>query len=249
MNILGIIPARYHSTRFPGKPLSLIGEKLMIERVYTQSIKSSLNDVIIATDDSRIYNQAKAFGWVMMTGDHHQSGTDRCQEVVEKLGDKFDYVINIQGDEPFIDPEQINSLVSHLNGKTEIATLIKKIEKPEHLFNPNVVKVVKGTANQALYFSRSPIPHVRGKSEQEWLDNQIFFKHIGLYAYRTDILKKITALKQSALEKTESLEQLRWLENGYAITTVETNLETFGIDSPEDLVKAEAHWDSLQKNS
>lgn len=249
MKILGIIPARYASTRFPGKPLTMIGEKIMIERVYTQCIKSSLSDVIIATDDSRIYDQAKAFGWAMMTGNHHQSGTDRCQEVVEKLGDKFDYVINIQGDEPFINPEQINLLIGLLDGKTEIATLIKKIENPEHLFNPNIVKVVKGVKNQALYFSRSPIPYVRGKNEQDWLTENTFYKHIGMYAYRTDILKEITDLKQTTLEKTESLEQLRWLEHGYSIKTAETHLETFGIDTPEDLAKAEEYLDSLQQNS
>jgi 3-deoxy-manno-octulosonate cytidylyltransferase (CMP-KDO synthetase) len=227
----------------------MIGEKIMIERVYTQCIKSKLDDVIVATDDSRIYNQVKAFGWAMMTGDHHQSGTDRCQEVVEKLGDKFDYIINIQGDEPFIDPEQINLLISLLDGQTEIATLIKKIESSEHLVNPNVVKVVRGVKNQALYFSRSPIPFVRGKSESEWLNEHTFYKHIGMYAYRTDILKKITDLKPSMLEKTESLEQLRWLENGFLIHTAETHLETFGIDTPEDLTKAEVYLNSLQKNS
>ncbi len=235
MRILGIIPARYASTRFPGKPLAMIGEKTMIERVYIQGLKSSLSDVIVATDDERIYSHVKPFGKVMMTRQHHQSGTDRCQEVVEKIKEKFDYIINIQGDEPFIDPEQINLLITLLNGQTEIATLIKKIENREHLFNPNVVKVVKGTSNQALYFSRSPIPNVRGKSEEEWLQNHTFFKHIGLYAYRTDILQKISSLKQTILEKTESLEQLRWLENGYTILTAETQLETFGIDAPEDL--------------
>jgi 3-deoxy-manno-octulosonate cytidylyltransferase (CMP-KDO synthetase) len=245
MTTLGIIPARYSSTRFPGKPLTMIGEKIMIERVYTQCIKSKLNDVLVATDDSRIYNQVKPFGWAMMTGDHHQSGTDRCQEVVEKIGEKFDYVINIQGDEPFIDPEQINLLIDHLDGKTEIVTLVKKIEDKAHLFNPNVVKVVRGVNKQALYFSRSPIPHVRGKAEQEWLDNQDFFKHIGMYAYRTDVLQKITALKQTPLEKTESLEQLRWLENGFTVHTVETHLETFGIDIPEDVHKAEAWLKTL----
>jgi 3-deoxy-manno-octulosonate cytidylyltransferase (CMP-KDO synthetase) len=189
----------------------------------------------VATDDERIYTHVKSFGKVMMTGPHHQTGTDRCQEVVEKTNEKFDYVINIQGDEPFIDPEQINLLTTLLIGQTEIATLIKKIETRELLFNPNVVKVVKGVSNQALYFSRSPVPNVRGKPEEEWLQHQTFFKHIGMYAYRTDVLQKITSLKQTPLEKTESLEQLRWLENGYTILTAETQLETFGIDAPEDL--------------
>ena len=209
----------------------------MIERVYSQCIKSSLTEVIVATDDERIFEHVTSFGRVMMTGDHHQSGTDRCQEVVEKMTEPFDYIINIQGDEPFIDPKQINLLSSLLDGQTEIATLIKKIENPEHLFNPNVVKVVKGIFNQALYFSRSPIPNVRGKHETEWIAHQTFYKHIGMYGYRTDTLKKITALNQSPLEKSESLEQLRWLENGFSILTGETDLETFGIDTPEDLKK------------
>jgi 3-deoxy-manno-octulosonate cytidylyltransferase (CMP-KDO synthetase) len=246
MKILGIIPARYASTRFPGKPLAMIGDKSMIERVYIQCIKSNLTDVFVATDDERIYKHVKTFGKVKMTGDHHQSGTDRCQEVVEKMGDSFDYVINIQGDEPFINPEQINLLASLLDGKTEIATLVKKIERPEQLFNPNVVKAVRGVHHQALYFSRSPVPYVRGKREQEWLNNHTFFKHIGMYAYRTDILKKITDLKPTTLEKTESLEQLRWLESGFSILTAETHLETFGIDSPEDLKQAEIYWKTLQ---
>ena len=241
MKVIGIIPARYASTRFPGKPLALIAGKSMIERVYIQCIKSSLSDVVVATDDDRIYNHVKDFGRVMMTASHHQSGTDRCHEVVEKTSfkEKFDYVINIQGDEPFIDPQQIDLLASLLDGKTEIATLIKKIEDKEQLFNANVVKVVKGVNNQALYFSRAAIPHVRGKDEQEWPTHHTFYKHIGMYAYRTDILKKIASLKQTTLEKTESLEQLRWLENGYTILTAETNLETLGIDTAEDLAKAE----------
>ena len=238
MKILGIIPARYASTRFPGKPLALLGGKTMIERVYIQCIKSSLTDIIVATDDERIYKHVKSFGQAMMTNPNHQSGTDRCHEVVEKLNEPFDYVINVQGDEPFIDPEQINLLSSLLDGQTEIATLIKKIDNPDNLFNPNVVKVVKGALNQAMYFSRSPIPHVRGKNEQDWPMHHTFYKHIGMYAYRTDVLKKISSLKQTILEKTESLEQLRWLENGYAILTAETQLETFGIDSPEDLENA-----------
>jgi len=239
MKTIGIIPARYASTRFPGKPLAMLGGKTMIERVYTQCIKSSLTEVIVATDDERIYRHVKSFGPAMMTGTHHQSGTDRCQEVIEKLSEKFDYVINIQGDEPFIDPEQINLLTSFLDGETQIATLIKKIESAEHLLNPNIVKVVRGTFNQALYFSRSPIPYVRGKNEQDWLAHHTFYKHIGMYAYRTDVLQKLSTLKQTILEKTESLEQLRWLENGYSILTAETQRETIGVDTPEDLAIAE----------
>ena len=226
--------------------MARIGDKTMIERVYIQCIKSNLEDVMVATDDERIYKHVRTFGKVMMTADHHQSGTDRCQEVIEKHKETFDFVINIQGDEPFIDPEQINLLTQSLIPETGIATLIKKIDHAEHLFNPNVVKVVKSSDNHALYFSRSPIPHVRGMNHEEWLSNHTFFKHIGLYAYRTDVLQKITALKQSLLEKTESLEQLRWLENGYSILTVETQRETFGIDSPEDLKQAELYWETLQ---
>ena len=248
MKILGIIPARYGSTRFPGKPLAMISGKSMIERVYIQCIKSSLTDVIVATDDERIYEHVKAIAQVMMTGLHHQSGTDRCHEVVQKLNEPFDYVINIQGDEPFIDPQQINLLASVLDGQIEIATLIKRIEAPEQLFNPNIVKVVRDVANQALYFSRSPIPHVRGKNEKDWLSQHNFYKHIGLYAYRTDVLRKIAALKPTSLEKTESLEQLRWLENGYSILTVETQMETLGIDSREDREKAEQYFQSSKRN-
>jgi 3-deoxy-manno-octulosonate cytidylyltransferase (CMP-KDO synthetase) len=241
MKVLGIIPARYASTRFPGKPLVEIGGKTMINRVYTQCIKSDLSDVVVATDDSRIFHHVKSFGKVVMTSEQHPSGTDRCNEVAGKLTEKFDYIVNIQGDEPFIDPKQINLLISLLDGQTQIATLIKKIESMEQLFNPNVVKGVKGTKGEALYFSRSPIPHVRGKEEKDWLAHQTFYKHIGMYAYRADVLPKIAALQQGVLEKAESLEQLRWLENGYSIQTAETNQETFGIDVPDDLKKAEEY--------
>jgi 3-deoxy-manno-octulosonate cytidylyltransferase (CMP-KDO synthetase) len=245
MKVLGIIPARYASTRFPGKPLVEIGGKTMISRVYTQCIKSDLSEVVVATDDSRIFHHVKTFGKVVMTGEHHPSGTDRCNEVAEKLTEKFDYIVNIQGDEPFIDPKQINLLISLLNGHTQIATLIKKIESAEHLFNPNVVKAVKGASGEALYFSRSPIPHVRGKEDKDWLNHQTYYKHIGMYGYRADVLPKIAALKQGILEKAESLEQLRWLENGYSIQTAETNQETFGIDAPDDLKKAEEYLKTL----
>ena len=241
MKILGIIPARYASTRFPGKPMAMIGDKTMIERVYIQCIKSNLTEIIVATDDERIYKHVRTFGKVIMTADHHPSGTDRCQEVIEKVRDEFDFVINIQGDEPFIDPEQINLLANSVTAETQIATLIKKIDNVEHLFSSSIVKVVKGVNNQALYFSRSPIPHLRGKQENEWLNHETFFKHIGMYAYRADVLKKINGLNQTLLEKAESLEQLRWLENGLKIQTIETTIETIGVDSPEDLSKAEQY--------
>ena len=240
MKILGVIPARYASTRFPGKPLADIAGKSMIERVYRQVMKSTLlSRVLVATDHPAIFNHVKNFGGkVFMTSESHPSGTDRCYETLSSQEEKFDYVINIQGDEPFIAPEQIDLLSQLLDGKTELATLIKKIEREEELFNPNVVKVVKDDFNEAIYFSRSPIPHVRNMPQQEWLAHHSFFKHIGMYAYRHDILAKITKLEISSLEKTESLEQLRWIENGYSIKVAETTQETMGIDTPEDLERA-----------
>lgn len=240
MMILGIIPARYASTRFPAKPLIDIAGKSMIQRVYEQVKKSSLiSDVVIATDHSEIFNHAKKIGaHVCMTREDHASGTDRCYEALLLQQQKFDYVINIQGDEPFIMPEQIDLLAKKLDGVTEIATLIKKIENEEHLFNPNIVKVVTSTNQDGLYFSRSPIPHIRNTSEKDWLNKHTFYKHIGMYAYRTDILEQLTKLPVSPLEKAESLEQLRWLDNGFKIKTAETITETIGIDTPEDLQKA-----------
>ncbi len=240
MKILGVIPARYASTRFPGKPLADIAGKSMIELVYRQVMKSTLlSRVLVATDHPAIFNHVKSFGGkVFMTSESHPSGTDRCYETLSNQEEKFDYVINIQGDEPFIAPEQIDLLADLLDGKTELATLIKKIEREEELFNPNVVKVVKDDFNEAIYFSRSPIPHVRNTPKGEWLTHHSFFKHIGMYAYRHDILAKITKLEISSLERTESLEQLRWIENGYSIKVAETNQETIGIDTPEDLERA-----------
>jgi 3-deoxy-manno-octulosonate cytidylyltransferase (CMP-KDO synthetase) len=212
----------------------------MIECVYRQVMKSTLlSRVIVATDHPAIFNHVKSFGGkVFMTSESHPSGTDRCFETLSNQEEKFDYVINIQGDEPFIAPEQIDLLAQLLDGKTELATLIKKIEREEELFNPNVVKVVKDDFDEAIYFSRSPIPHVRNTPQQEWLSHHSFFKHIGMYAYRHDILAKITKLEISSLERTESLEQLRWIENGYSIKVAETTQETMGIDTPEDLERA-----------
>ena len=173
-----------------------------------------------------------------MTSENHQSGTDRCYEALTQLNNSYDYVINIQGDEPFINPEQISTLASLLNGQTELATLMKKITDPAVLFNPNVVKVVVNQKGQGLYFSRSPIPHIRNTPEENWHEKHSFFKHIGIYAYRTDVLAQITRLQPASLEQAESLEQLRWLQNGYTIQLAETMLETLGIDTPEDLAKA-----------
>jgi 3-deoxy-manno-octulosonate cytidylyltransferase (CMP-KDO synthetase) len=239
--ILGVIPARYASTRFPAKPLIDIAGTSMIQRVYQQVKKSKrVTDVVVATDHPEILDHVKAFGGnVCMTREDHASGTDRCYEALTTQAQKFDYVINIQGDEPFIQPEQIDLLAELLlDGQTEIATLIKKIDNDEQLFNPNTVKVVISKNNQALYFSRSTIPHIRNISEKDWLTRHTFYKHIGMYAYRADILARLTQLPVSTLERAESLEQLRWLENGFTITVAETHIETFGIDTPEDLTKA-----------
>ncbi len=240
MRILGVIPARFASTRFPAKPLVDIAGQTMIERVYRQVKKSKfLSKVIVATDHSKIFDHVSAFGGeVCMTSESHASGTDRCFEVLTKEKDKFDYVINVQGDEPFIAPEQIDLLASLLDGKTELATLAKKIEEQEQLFSPNIVKIVIDKSGKALYFSRSPIPHIRNVAQDQWLSKHTFYKHIGMYAYRADILEKITKLSISTLEKAESLEQLRWLENGYSIHVLETKHETIGVDTPEDLEKA-----------
>ena len=235
--ILAIIPARYASTRFPAKPLADIGGKSMIQWVYTQASQSSkISKVVVATDDRRIFDHARLFGAnVCMTSADHVSGTDRCFEALTKQNEKFDYVINIQGDEPFISPRQIDLLAGLLDGKTQLATLAKKIEDEEGLNNPNVVKVVKNLDGEAMYFSRSVIPYLRNVDSKN-----TFFKHIGTYAYRCDVLEKITRLPQSSLEKAESLEQLRWLENGYRIKVAETDEETIGVDTPEDLEKAKA---------
>lgn len=243
MEILGIIPARYGSTRFPGKALVDIHGKSMIRRVVEQARQAtSLTDVVVATDDERIRDHVAAFGaTVVMTSPHHQSGTDRCQEVVAQLGGAYQYVVNIQGDEPFIQPEQIDRLTAVLDGTTELATLIKRISDPAVLLNPNSPKVVisaggvAGSAAEALYFSRQPIPYQRDRPQAEWLQHHTYFKHIGLYAYRTDVLAQITQLPPSSLERAEALEQLRWLETGFRIRVVETELETVGIDTPEDL--------------
>lgn len=245
--ILGIIPARYASTRFPAKPLADLGGKSMIQRVYEQVKKSmKVSEVLVATDHSEIFNHVKEFGGnVCITKESHASGTDRCYEALTLQQSKFKYVINIQGDEPFIQPEQIDLLANLMDGKTEIATLIKKIEEDDQLFNPNVVKAVVAENNTALYFSRSPIPHIRNAHESEWLSKNTFFKHIGMYAYRSDILKQLTGLPISSLEKAESLEQLRWLENGFKISVAETQTETIGIDTPEDLKKALAYLKSI----
>ncbi|RAV98305.1 3-deoxy-manno-octulosonate cytidylyltransferase [Pseudochryseolinea flava] len=243
MKILGLIPARYASTRFPAKPLVDIGGKSMIRRVYEQVVQSKfINKVVVATDHPEIFAHVKQFdGGVCMTKESHVSGTDRCYEALTLQEEKFDYVINIQGDEPFIKPEQIDLLAAKLTGETEIATLVKAIDQVEQLFNPNIVKAVLSKNSEALYFSRSTIPHIRSAAESLWISKHTFYKHIGMYGYRSDILEQLTKLPVSSLEKAESLEQLRWLENGFKITVAETSLETIGIDTPEDLKHALNH--------
>jgi 3-deoxy-manno-octulosonate cytidylyltransferase (CMP-KDO synthetase) len=212
----------------------------MIQRVYEQARKSNMLDtVVVATDHHEIFDHVKSFGGeVCMTRENHVSGTDRCFEALEQQSGSYEYLINVQGDEPFIQPGQIDLLADRLDGKTEIATLIKRLERSEDLFNPNLVKVVVNLAKEALYFSRSPIPHIRNRDQNVWISSFTFYKHIGMYAYRTDILEAITQLPVSELEKAESLEQLRWLEHGYNISVAETTIETMGIDTPDDLQRA-----------
>jgi len=239
MKILGIIPARYASTRFPGKPLVDIAGKSMIQRVYEQAKKcSQLSEVIVATDDDRIFEHVNSFGGkAEMTSSTHQSGTDRCAEVAEKHPE-YDVIINIQGDEPYINPDQISKLISCFGDPgTQIATLIKKVSNEQELYNTNSPKVIINKNSEAIYFSRSPLPHIRGQEPQNWFQHFTYFKHIGIYGYRAEILKQITKLPVSALEKAESLEQLRWIENSYKIKVAETEIETVAIDTPEDLKK------------
>jgi 3-deoxy-manno-octulosonate cytidylyltransferase (CMP-KDO synthetase) len=242
--VLGVIPARYASSRFPGKPLAIINGKSMIMRVYEQAMKSSMLDrVIVATDDDRIYNHVKESGGeVIMTSESHGSGTSRIGEVVEKIsaGSKCPYevIVNIQGDEPFIDPLQINLAIGLFSSAdVQIGTLVMKIKRNDDIFNPNVVKVVVDNRGKALYFSRSPIPCVRGIGQEDWLTNHSFYRHIGLYAFRTDVLKALAGLSESPAEVAESLEQLRWMYHGYSISTAITDIETIGIDTPEELYK------------
>ena len=237
MKILGIIPTRYASSRFPGKALIDINGKSMVQRVYLQSIKSkTLTKTLVATDDNRIFEHVQNFGGeVVMTSVEHKNGTERCLEALQKQTDKYDYVINIQGDEPFIDPRQIDLLASLLDGQTELATLAKRIDTREEINSNNVNKVIWNKNNEALYFSRTALPYLRNVNKDQWINHLSFFKHIGIYGYRIDILEEISLLHPSTLELAESLEQLRWLENGYTIKIVETEIESTGIDTPEDL--------------
>ena len=245
MKIVGIIPARYGSSRFPGKPLATLGGKAVIQRVYEQCRKV-LDDVYVATDDKRIYDCVAGFGGMaVMTSVDHNSGTDRCYEAYTKLDKNFDVIINIQGDEPFIHSSQINAIKGCFDDEcTQIATLVKPFTAADGLdalANVNTPKVVVDKDMHAMYFSRSIIPYYRNKDKSEWIGNHIYYKHIGMYAYRPEILKQITLLPQSELELTESLEQLRWLENGYKIKVGITQVNTIGIDTPDDLVRAEEY--------
>jgi 3-deoxy-manno-octulosonate cytidylyltransferase (CMP-KDO synthetase) len=241
MKIIGIIPARYGSTRFPGKPLVDIDGKSMVQRVYEQSSKSNLlSHVIIATDDERIMNHVRDFGGnVMMTSPQHVSGTDRCAEIIRlDTGNKWDVAVNIQGDEPYIQPEQIDLLCACFESPdTSIATLVKEIKSSDELFNHNNVKVILNKNSEAIYFSRSPVPYCRNYPEQEWIRHHTYYKHIGIYAYRTEVLLEIAQLPKTKLEITESLEQLRWIENNYKIKSQITSFESIAIDTPDDLLR------------
>ena len=238
MKILGVIPARYASTRFPGKPLIEIKGKSMIQRVYERTQQCQmLTEVVVATDDERIFDRVIGFGGnAIMTNTEHQSGTDRCLEALQKNQSEFDVVINIQGDEPFIDPTQISDLIKCFDDKdTDIATLVKKVHQIEELDNPSMVKVVINNRDQAMYFSRSIIPYIHEVPRAEWTEQYDFYEHVGIYGYTAKVLEKITQLPISSYEVIEKLEQLRWLENGFTIKVAYTDIDSEPIDTPEDL--------------
>ena len=243
LKYIAIIPARYASTRFPGKPLAMLGGKPVIQRVWEQ-VSSVVDAAVVATDDERIAQAVESFGGrAIMTSPNHKSGTDRCWEAYQKQGEEFDVVINVQGDEPFIAYSQLRAIMACFEDEnTDIATLVKPFAEEDGLSaleNPNSPKVVLDNDSCAVYFSRSVIPYLRGVEREDWLKHHTFYKHIGMYAFRRDVLGEVTALPQSTLEKAESLEQLRWLENGYKIGVGISNIETIGIDTPEDLARAE----------
>ncbi len=240
MKFIGIIPARYASSRFPGKPLAILGGKTVIQRVYEQ-VTGVLDEAYVATDDKRIYDCVESFGGkAVMTRNDHKSGTDRIEEAIEKIGGAWDVIVNIQGDEPFIQKKQIETVCHCFDDpETQIATLGKPFTYFDAIQNPNSPKIVLDNNSFAMYFSRSIIPFVRGKETSEWLSSYPFLKHLGIYAYRRNVLDEITKLPQSSLELAESLEQLRWLQNGYKIKVGLTDIETIGIDTPDDLKRAE----------
>ncbi|KUG08720.1 3-deoxy-manno-octulosonate cytidylyltransferase [Solirubrum puertoriconensis] len=243
MHNIGIIPARYASTRLPGKPLVDLGGKSMIRRVVEQASQANLSRVVVATDDERILEHVLTFGGeAVLTHPHHPSGTDRVWEAYEHLGTPADCVVNIQGDEPFVHPAQINALLElFADANTQIATLVKPVLTQEELLSPHLPKVVLGAHGQALYFSRHPVPYLRQYPQQDWLQHHRYLRHIGLYAYRPAVLQQLTQLQPAPLELAESLEQLRWLTHGYSIHTAETELETIGIDTSEDVQRALAY--------
>ena len=240
MKVVGIIPSRYASTRFPGKPLAMIKGKTMIHRVCEQAWKSKLDAVVVATDDMRIAEEVLSFGGqYVLTDPMHRSGTDRCCEALDILETQYDAVVNIQGDEPFIDPKEINLLVDLISrDDTQLASLVKRFDDDEELFSPNKVKVVMDKDGKALYFSRSPIPFLRNVDKDKWLQKGVFYQHIGIYAYKAKTLREIARMQPTPLEMVESLEQLRWLENGLSIHMAVVEANNIAIDSPDDLVKA-----------
>lgn len=247
MKFIGIIPARYASSRFPGKPLAVLGGKYVIQRVY-ETVSSVLDEAYVATDDQRIFDAVIAFGGkAVMTRTDHKSGTDRIEEAAEKLATDADVIVNIQGDEPFIQPSQIQTICHCFDdASTQIATIGKPFDTIEAAENPNSPKIVLDNNGYAMYFSRSVIPFVRGIEKEEWLQHYPFLKHLGIYAYRKEVLREVTQLPQSSLELAESLEQLRWLQNGYKIKVGTTEVETVGIDTPQDLERAEEFLKTIQ---
>jgi 3-deoxy-manno-octulosonate cytidylyltransferase (CMP-KDO synthetase) len=252
MKAIGIIPARYASTRFPGKPLTPIGDKSMIQMVYEQSAKSGLDQVMVATDDKRIADHVRSFGGTaVMTSAFHTTGTERCAEALGYAEGHYDVVLNIQGDEPFIEPALLDQLVkSFIDDTVQIATAVRTIDNNDELFSPHTVKVVRSQDSFALYFSRSPIPHIRNIEPAHWLEHHQFLCHIGIYAFRAEILPKIIKLPITPTEQTESLEQLRWLSNGYKIKLLETEYRSISVDTPQDLKKAnELYWEKFTSST
>ena len=247
MKFIGIIPARYASTRFPGKPLAMLGGKPVIQHVY-EKVAASLEEAYVATDDQRIYDAVIGFGGkAVMTRTDHKSGTDRIEEAIEKIGGDWDVIVNVQGDEPFVAKSQLETICHCFDdASTQIATLGKAFTSMEAVENPNSPKIVVDNQGFAMYFSRSIIPFVRGKEQAEGLGHYPFLKHLGIYAYRKEVLREVTQLPQSSLELAESLEQLRWLQNGYKIKVGTTYVETVGIDTPQDLERAEEFLKTIQ---
>lgn len=239
MSIIGIIPARYASTRFPGKPLAMINGKTMLQRVVEQTQKADLlEEVIVATDDGRILAHCQELNVkAMLTKAEHESGTDRCFEAYQLSGSKADFIINIQGDEPFIHPEQINSLARECKGEAQLLTQMIKCDSHDVLFDMGEVKIVLNELNEALYFSRSVIPFIKNEKPENWHLKHTYYRHVGMYAYRADVLENISHIGVSSLEKAESLEQLRWLQHGFKIKCVETPYDSHCVDSPEDIEK------------